>query len=95
VTTTEFGRLPFVGKPPPLSKGYGIRVNGDPLSCTSRPDGPHILTRAGLLPAENYTLHVKLAGEKPKNIGLDECRLPPCWRVTRHDDGTATLHPSV
>ncbi|MHC4049520.1 DUF6527 family protein [Bradyrhizobium sp. 25ACV] len=19
----------------------------------------------------------------------------PCWRVTRHDDGTATLHPSV
>ncbi|MGE0628562.1 MAG: DUF6527 family protein, partial [Hyphomicrobiaceae bacterium] len=19
----------------------------------------------------------------------------PCWRLTRHDDGTATLHPSV
>jgi len=19
----------------------------------------------------------------------------PCWRITRHDDGTSTLHPSV
>ena len=31
-----------------------------------------ILTIAGLLPAENYTLRAKLAGEKPHKVELDE-----------------------
>jgi hypothetical protein len=36
------------------------------------PTGRAILTLAGLLPAENYTLRIKLAGEKPQKVGLDE-----------------------
>ncbi|MGY3147734.1 hypothetical protein ACVWYQ_004733 [Bradyrhizobium sp. USDA 3397] len=62
-----------VGKRPPLSKGYRIRVNGEQFVVyDSMPTGRAILTLAGLLPAENYTLRVKLAGEKPQKIGLDE-----------------------
>ena len=34
--------------------------------------GREILTLAGLLPAENYTLRMKMAGEKPRKVGLDE-----------------------
>jgi hypothetical protein len=61
------------GERPPLSKGYRIRVNGgafvvhDPM-----PTGRQILTLAGLLPAEEYTLREKLPGEKPRKIGLNE-----------------------
>jgi hypothetical protein len=36
------------------------------------PTGRAILTLAGLLPAENYTLRVKIAGEKPRKVALDE-----------------------
>ena len=61
------------GERPPPSKGYRIRVNGqafvvhDPM-----PTGRQILTLAGLLPAEEYTLREKLPGEKPRKIGLNE-----------------------
>jgi hypothetical protein len=66
----EYAKL---GKRPPLSKGYRIRVNGDPFVVLDpMPTGRAILTLAGLLPAENYTLRVKLAGEKPHKVGLDE-----------------------
>src|SRR5262245_40642321 len=34
--------------------------------------GREVLTLAGLLPAENYTLRVKLSGEKPRKVELDE-----------------------
>jgi hypothetical protein len=62
-----------LGKRPPLSKGYRIRVNGDPFVVHDpNPTGRAILTLAGLLPPNNYTLRVKLAGEKPKKVGLDE-----------------------
>ena len=30
------------------------------------------LTLAGLLPAKEYTLRVKYAGERPRKVGLDE-----------------------
>jgi hypothetical protein len=66
----EYAKL---GKRPPLSKGYRIRVNGDPFVVHEpNPTGRAILTLADLLPAENYTLRVKLAGEKPQKVGLDE-----------------------
>jgi hypothetical protein len=61
------------GKRPPLSRGYRIKVNGDPF-VVEKPivTGREVLTIAGLLPAENYTLRVKLSGEKPHRVGLDE-----------------------
>lgn len=66
----EFAKL---GKRPPLAKGYRIRINGDPFVVHDpKPTGRAILTLAGLLPAENYTLRVKMAGEKPRKVGLDE-----------------------
>ncbi len=61
------------GKKPPLSKGYRIRVNGEAFVVHEpKPTGRAILTLAGLLPAENYTLRVKMAGEKPHKVGLGE-----------------------
>ncbi|MEQ9110369.1 MAG: multiubiquitin domain-containing protein [Rhodospirillaceae bacterium] len=61
------------GKAPPLAKGYRLKVNGesyvvhDPIVT-----GREILTLAGLLPAEDYTLRVKFTGERPKKVGLNE-----------------------
>jgi len=61
------------GERPPLSKGYRIRVNGTPYVVHDpKPTGREILTLAGLLPAENFTLRVKAAGQKPEKVGLDE-----------------------
>lgn len=66
----EYAKL---GKRPPLSKGYRILVNGDAFVVHEpKPTGRAILTLAGLLPAENYTLRIKLAGEKPQKVALDE-----------------------
>jgi hypothetical protein len=70
VDLEEYARL---GKRPPLSKGYRIKVNGEPFVVNEpEPTGRAILTLAGLLPAEEYTLRVKLAGEKPHKVSLDE-----------------------
>jgi hypothetical protein len=61
------------GKQPPLSKGYRLKINGeayvvhDPIVT-----GRQILTLAGLLPPENYTLRVKMVGQKPEKVELDE-----------------------
>jgi hypothetical protein len=61
------------GERPPLSKGYRIRVNGEAYVIHDpMPTGREILTLAGLMPPENYTLRVKMAGEKPRKVGLDE-----------------------
>jgi hypothetical protein len=70
VDLEEYAKL---GKRPPLAKGYRIRVNGEPFVVHDpKPTGRAILTLAGLIPAENYTLRVKLAGERPRKVGLDE-----------------------
>ncbi len=70
VDLEEYAKL---GKRPPLAKGYRIRVNGEPFVVHEpTPTGRAILTLAGLLPTESYTLRVKMAGEKPHKVGLDE-----------------------
>jgi hypothetical protein len=70
VDLEEYAKL---GKRPPLSKGYRIRVNGDPFVVHDpKPTGRAILTLAGLLPAEKYTLREKVAGQKPRKVALDE-----------------------
>lgn len=66
----EYAKL---GKRPPLAKGYRIRVNGEAFVVHEpEPTGLAILTLAGLIPAESYTLRVKLAGEKPRKVELDQ-----------------------
>lgn len=61
------------GKQPPLSKGYRIRINGKAY-VVNEPviTGRQVLTLAGLLPPENYTLRLKMMGEKPEKVALDE-----------------------
>ncbi len=66
----EYARL---GKRPPLAKGYRIRVNGEAFVVQNPVvTGREILTLAGLIPAENYTLRVKMAGDKPERVPLDK-----------------------
>lgn len=61
------------GKQPPLTKGYRLRVNGEPY-VVHEPTitGREVLTLAGLLPPKDYTLRLKVAGGKPEKIELDE-----------------------
>lgn len=70
VDLEEYAKL---GKQPPLSKGYRIRVNGNPFVVHDPVvTGRQVLTLAGLLPPENYTLRLKMVGQKPEKVGLDE-----------------------
>ena len=62
-----------IGKRPPLAKGYRLKINGDPYVVHDpTPTGRELLTLAGLLPAKDYTLRVKFAGERPRKVELDE-----------------------
>ena len=66
----EFAKL---GKRPPLAKGYRFKINGDSYVVHDpTPTGREVLTLAGLLPAKEYTLRVKFAGEHPRKVELDE-----------------------
>ena len=66
----EYAKL---GKRPPLAKGYRMKINGDPYVVHDPTlTGREVLTLAGLLPAEDYTLRIKLTSEKLRKIGLDE-----------------------
>lgn len=70
VDLEEYAKL---GKPPPLATGYRLKVNGQAFVVRDpAPTGRAVLTLAGLLPAKEYTLRVKLAGERPRKVGLDE-----------------------
>jgi hypothetical protein len=70
VDLEEYARL---GKRPPLSRSYRIRINGEPYVVhEAEVTGREVLTLAGLLPVENYTLRVKITGEKPRKVELDE-----------------------
>jgi len=61
------------GERPPLSRGYRIRVNGEPF-VVHQPvvTGREVLVLAGLLPPENYTLRVKVVGQKPHKVELND-----------------------
>jgi hypothetical protein len=61
------------GKEPPHCRGYRYKVNGDPfVSDNSKIAGRQVLERANLLPVERYKLRVKIAGQPPRKVGLDE-----------------------
>lgn len=61
------------GQQPPLARGYQLKVNGSPYVVHDPIiTGREVLTLAGLLPAEDYTLRVKMAGSRPEKVGLDE-----------------------
>lgn len=66
----EYARL---GKRPPLARGYRLKVNGDSYVIRDpAPTGREVLTLAGLLPADSYSLWLKAAGERPERVALDE-----------------------
>ena len=70
VDLEEYAKL---GQRPPLAKGYRIKINGTAYVLSDpMPTGREVLTLAGLLPVENYTLRVKAAGSKPEKVGLDD-----------------------
>ncbi len=57
----------------PNHKGYKVKVNGNQIIfAESSPTGREVLTRAELTPPEDYTLRVKVAGEKLRKVELDE-----------------------
>lgn len=61
------------GKRPLLCRGYRVLINGKPYVInTPLPTGREILELANLLPPENYTLRVKIRGERPRKVELDE-----------------------
>lgn len=61
------------GREPPRCRSYRVRVNGEPLVFHDpTPTGREVLTKAGLVPPEDYTLRVKFAGAKPHKVDLDE-----------------------
>lgn len=61
------------GKQPPKARGYKIKVNGDEFvfdeACVT---GREVLEKAGLTPPENYTLRLKVSGQRPRKVELDE-----------------------
>lgn len=61
------------GKAPPHCRGYRIKVNGDPFVVKDRfITGREVLELAGLVPPTEYTLRVKLAGQRLQKVDLDE-----------------------
>jgi hypothetical protein len=71
--TVDLEEYAKAGKQPPLARAYKIRVNGEAY-IVEQPvvTGREVLTIAGLLPADHYTLRLKTTGGKPEKIGLDE-----------------------
>jgi hypothetical protein len=60
-------------RPPRTRKGYRIKINGEPFVILSPIiTGREVLEIAGLRPPEKYTLRLKVRGESPRKIGLDE-----------------------
>lgn len=61
------------GKVPPRCRGYRFKVNNqhyevfEPIIT-----GRQVLAIADLVPPERYTLRVKIAGERPQKVKLDE-----------------------
>lgn len=72
--TVDLEAFARAGKKPPRAKAYRFKVNdGEPITVDHHiVTGREVLTLAGLTPPENYTLRVKLAGQKPEKVGLDD-----------------------
>jgi len=61
------------GKRPPRARGYRFLVNGKPIVVHEQfVTGREVLTLAKLMPPEDYTLRVKIAGQRPRKVELDE-----------------------
>lgn len=61
------------GEQPPHCRGYRFKVNGETFETRQRIlTGREVLTLAGLLPPEKFTLRVKVAGQRPEKVELDE-----------------------
>jgi hypothetical protein len=61
------------GEKPPKSRGYKIKINGEHYTVQEQfITGRGVLELAGLTPPENYTLRVKIAGQRPRKVELDE-----------------------
>ena len=61
------------GEAPPHCRGYKIKVNGDPFVVHDRYiTGREVLELAGLTPPKDYTLRVKVAGQRPQKVDLNE-----------------------
>lgn len=61
------------GEEPPHCRGYRFKVNGEAFEVHSQfVTGKEVLELAGLTPPENYTLRVKVAGQRPRKVPLDE-----------------------
>ncbi len=61
------------GRKPPKAKGYKIKVN-DTTFVWPKPEitGREVLELAGLNPPDQYRLRLKVRGEKPQPIGLND-----------------------
>lgn len=60
-------------RPPHNCRGYRIRINGERYEVPfSKITGRQVLELAGLKPAVDYTLRVRIAGNKPQKVELDE-----------------------
>jgi len=61
------------GEQPPRCRGYRIKINGVPYVIdNSIITGIEVLTLAGLVPPDTYTLRVKKAGERPVKVALND-----------------------
>jgi Multiubiquitin len=61
------------GEAPPHCRGYRIKINGELFVVNDRfITGREVLTLASLVPPADYTLRVKLAGQRLQKVELDE-----------------------
>lgn len=61
------------GEEPPHCRGYRFKVNGEAFEVHQQfIKGREVLQLAGLTPPRDYTLRVKIAGQRPKKVELDE-----------------------
>jgi len=59
------------GQQPPRCRGYRIRINGERHEFhNSHVTGREVLLKANLTPPESYTLRLKVAGQRPRKVGL-------------------------
>jgi len=61
------------GEQPPHCRGYRFKVNGEAFEVRQQViTGREVLMIAGLNPPEKFTLRVKVAGQRPEKVDLDE-----------------------